>query len=338
MIYIKKEDQIAFDLENNRPIENDDYYAVNRWLVDTVVHLKKNGLNVINSNFPDRDYMYLRESNVETSNTNIEEVKKEGKQNYEYRKIVAAKGYKTVYDSFIPDRELYLDFSKDTVLPFIPDGFELVELKNCLRLKKILPFIKRMNMDDKETLFVDASTKDYGLSDWAKQITGKDIEPVKRNATDNYGNSFLVIDSKTNEEISTPYMFCDRAMVPTIMTLRSKGYDTRGCCSGHHDRIFIQDTGIIFDDSDEVVSRRILEDDAWIVFSKEVPIPFFIEGSVNQQELDDPNYTFVRVSLETDFKSGDIFKSSEEIQKELFDSNEKLLKWAMELPDKKKTL
>ena len=51
MIYIKKEDQIAFDLENNRPIENDDYYAVNRWLVDTVVHLKKNGLNVINSNF-----------------------------------------------------------------------------------------------------------------------------------------------------------------------------------------------------------------------------------------------------------------------------------------------
>jgi hypothetical protein len=335
MIYIKKEDQIAFDLENNRPIENDDYYAVNNNLAALVVHLRKNGFNVINSNYPDYAYMYLKQSNVETSNTDVEEVKKEGKQNYEYRRIVAAKGYKTVYDLFVPDRDLYLDFSKDTVLPSIPEGFELIELKNCLRLKKVLPFENRNDWKDEEAVFVNTSYD--GLYQWAKEVTGNEIQQVVRNAKDDYGNSFWIIDSKTNEEITTPYMFCDRAMVPTIMTLRKKGYVTRGCCSGHHDKIFIQHSGILFDDK----ALPFKSESTWIVLSKDVSIPFFPEGGLSKYDkegLEDEKYPFVRVSLVTDISSGEIFKSSEQIQKELFDSNEKLLKWAMELPDKKKTL
>lgn len=77
-------------------------------------------------------------------------------------------------------------------------------------------------------------------------------------------------------EFSKKYIELDSLMVPIISVLREKGYVTRGCCSGHHDKIYVQDTGLMPNEDDPYFLKNII---TWIVFSIKDPVPVPPQGA-----------------------------------------------------------
>lgn len=332
MLDINRE-EIPFDLDNNKPIEGD-YFAVHFYLVNIVLSLINNGYNVIDSHYPDTSYIYLNETGKEIpiiDNDLNSVIKDESKE--EYRKICEIKDNIAICDVFSPRKDLYLDFAKDTRLHFLPEGFEVVEMEDRLRLKKSFDIVKEKNWREKEISEICSNNEVFVLSKWVSEITGKPLEEFQSKNNDVYGNLYYLLDKNTNKEVDTTYMFCDSLIVPTIMVLRDKGYKTVGSCSGHFDNIFIQDIGIYPEEPD------YRPNNTWVVLLKETPIPYFPDG-VEDPEKDVPveyQSPYIRVSIPNPVKKENgLYKSSNEIKDEVLKSNKKMLEWANSLPYYKK--
>jgi hypothetical protein len=126
-------------------------------------------------------------------------------------------------------------------------------------------------------------------------------------------------------EFSKKYIELDSLMVPIISVLREKGYVTRGCCSGHHDKIYVQDTGLMPNEDDPYFLKDII---TWIVFSIKDPLP------VPPQGVDSSTFSdFYRISYDNKIKyPNGIYKPIEVIKSETESSNLALLEWAKSLP------
>lgn len=330
MLDINRE-EIPFDLDNNKPIEGD-YFVISKHLVDIVLGLINNGYKVIDSHYPDTSYIYLKETGKEIpiiDNDLNSVIKDENKE--EYRRICEIKDNIAICDVFSPRKDLYLDFAKDTRLPILPEGFEVVEMEDRLRLKKSYDIVK----EKKEISEIRSNNEVFALSKWVSEITGKPLEKFQSKNNDVYGNSYYLLDKNTNKEVDTTYMFCDPLIVPTIMVLRDKGYKTVGCCSGHFDHIFIQDLGIYPLDEPDYDKKN----GTWVVLLKETPIPYFPDGVKNYEEAVPVEYQsqYIDVNFPNPVKKEDgLYKSSNEIKEEVLKSNKKMLEWANSLPYYKK--
>ena len=320
-------EEIAYDLKTNEPITGD-YFVVSSRIADEVIALRNAGYNVIGSFYPDNYFIFYNESKT-TSSKDIKEIKEEGNKIFETRRITSINEDGVTYDSFSARNYFYVDFSKDKELPSIPDGFELIELEDRYRIKVSLPIEKQKSFFGDGFIVNDSPINEF--RNWACQILNVDRVPsIPKNENDKYGNPYRVFDSKTNTEYENPYMFCDYMIVPVIQELRSKGYDTKGCCSGHFDNLFIQNTGVLPSDDDHFV----MDTSTWVVFSGETPI----QGVPNGVEYN-TNGGFIKVIIPISSKKEDgTFKTSQELKEELIKDNRLLLKWAKELPSLSKSL
>lgn len=333
MLDINRE-EIPFDLDNNKPIEGN-YYAISSMLVDTVLNLKKNGYNVIDSYYPVNNYIYIKESGKEIPiiNNDLESIKKDESKE-EYRRICEIKDGKAICDVFSPKKDLYIDFTKGTKFSILPDGFEIVEMEDRTRLKKSFEIVKENSWrTEGEISEIKSNNEAFILKKWVSEIIEKPLDVFQSNNNDKYGNSFYLFDRNTNEEYDSNYMFCDPLIVPTVMMLRDKGYKTVGSCSGHFDNIFVQDYGIYPEEPD------YNSNSTWVVLLKETPIPYFPEG-VEDPEKDLPveyQSPYISINLPNPVKKENgLYKSSNEIKDEILKSNKKMLEWANSLPYYKK--
>lgn len=329
MLFNDTKEEVAFDLDNNKPIENN-YLVVPNKLNQIVVNLRKNGFNVISCFYPDRDHIYLKDSMVETNLKDIDSIKEEGKQNGEYRRVCYLANDKAIYESYTPNNYIYIDFSKDVNLPSIPEGYELIEMEDRYRLRVMLN-LKEENLsyfgDDRPNgLFIDHPSKELdSLTEWTRTVIGHELEMPQSQNKDSYGNSYFIIDPVTNEELNTTYMFCDTLMVPTIASIREKGYKTLGCCSGHFDNIFIQNTGVFPLDS------YLMPITVWIVFSTDTPIPYLPEGMNAENVSHTPTSIWIGYQIQIKREDG-LYKTSDELKQEVIKANQKMLEWAQSLP------
>ena len=320
--------EVFFDLDTNKKLEGT-YFNCNVKLIDSVFALIESGYDVIDCKLSDLDNIYLKEQNVSVyvkDNQGIEDsILQEGKDKDEYRRITYKDSKCIKYDSFSPDDNIEIKILGQHAFPNVPEEIKVLTFDDCtvIRIK-----VKKQEYEDNmygypRTLKkLDVSSTIREFESWIEKITGKKVEH-KEISNSTYGNSEMAIDYNKKQLVNGNYILLDPLMVPIISELREKGYQTLGCCSGHFDSVFIQNTSII--PEEQFVSKQV---ESWIVFSNEFAVPTPPEDAQCSEVS-----KFYRISYINNILNNDgTYKSASVIKQEIETSITKLLEWAKSLP------
>lgn len=320
--------EVFFDLDANKELEGN-YFNCNVKLIDSVFALLENGYEVIDCKLSDPDNIYLKSQDVivdvKENRANVDDIIQEGKYNNEYRRITH-KDYESIrYDSFSADDNIEIKILGKHNFSNVPEGCRVISFDDCTVIKFR---IKQQEYEDnmygypRKLKKLDISSTIEELESWIGSITGKKVEH-KEFVNNSYGNSEMAIDYEEKKIIDCNYVLLDHLMIPIISELREKGYQTLGCCSGHFDSVFIQNTGI--DPEEQFIPKKV---ESWIVFSNESPVPVPPENAECSEVS-----KFYRVSYSHSiFNSDGTYKPASVIKEEIEESITKLLEWAKSLP------
>ena len=321
-------EEVFFDLDTNKKLEGS-YFKCNIKLIDSVFALFESGYDVIDCKLSDPDNIYLKRQDVivdiKEKKVNVDDIIQEGKNNNEYRRITYMDSESIKYDSFSIDDIIEIKILGEHNISNIPEGCSVLNIDNCtiLRIK-----IKQEEYKDNmygyprrlKKLNVYSAIKE--LESWIESITGEKVNHQKF-VNNSYGNSNMAIDYKERKLVSGNYISLDSLMVPIISELRQKGYQTLGCCSGHFDNVFIQNTSII--PEEEFLEKKA---ETWIIFSNEFPVP----APPSHAKYSD-NSKFYRVSYSHDLMNSDgMYKPASDVKEEIEKSVKMMLEWAKSLP------
>ena len=320
--------EVFFDLDTNKELEGN-YFNCNVKLIDSIFALLENGYEVIDCKLSDPDNIYLKSQDVivdvKENQTNADDIIQEGKDNNEYRRITHIDSESIRYDSFSADDNIEIKILGKYNFSNTPEGCRVINFDDCtvLRFK-----IKKTEYEDnmygypRKLKKLDISSTIEELESWIDSITGKKVE-YKPFINNSYGNSEMAIDYKEKKLVDGNYILLDPLMVPIISELREKGYQTLGCCSGHFDSVFIQNTSII--PEEQFIPKKV---ESWIVFSNESPVPVPPENAECSEVS-----KFYRISYSHSTINNDgTYKPASVIKEEIEESNVKLLEWAKSLP------
>ena len=295
----------------------------------TVVELLENGYEVIDCKMSDPNNIYLKSQDVSIDNksnqVNVNDIIQEGKDNNEYRRITHKDSESIRCDSFSADDNIEIKILGKHDFSNVPEGCKVITFDDCTVIKFK---IKQQEYEDnmygypRRLKKLDISSTIEELESWIGSITGKKVEH-KEFVNNSYGNSEMAIDYKEKKLIDGNYILLDPLMVPIISELREKGFQTLGCCSGHFDSVFIQNTGIV--PEEQFIPKKV---ESWIVFSNESPVPVPPENAECSEVS-----KFYRVSYSHSiFNSDGTYKPASVIKVEIEESITKLLEWAKSLP------
>ena len=320
-------DEVFFDLEKNEELEGS-YFSCPYQLIDAVFALIENGYEVIGCQLNDVNYIYLNEENFTIpigNSVSVEEVIQEKNSADKYIRVLHTNDTGMTYDGFSAKDVIEIKILGNHHFSHIPPSAIIFNFDNYtvirIRMKKIE--IKDLMYGYPRTLKkLNVSSAINDIESWVESITGKPISR-KEKPSNSYGNSYFAIDYDKKELINAHYIALDALMVPIIKELRNKGYETLGCCSGHYDRIFVQNTSIVPEES--FASSTI---DTWIIFSNESPLPTPPEGA----KVEDV-YKYYRISYSCEvIDENGVYKSAQVIKQEIEESVSKLLEWSRKLP------
>lgn len=320
--------EVFFDLDTNKELEGN-YFNCNVKLIDSIFALLENGYEVIDCKLSDPDNIYLKSQNVivdvKENRANDDDIIQEGKHNNEYRRITYKDSESIRYDSFSADDNIEIKILGKHSFPSIPEGCRVITFDDCTVLKfkiKQQEYEDNMYGYSRRLKKLDISSTIEELESWIGSITGKKVE-YKSFINNSYGNSEIAIDYKEKKLIEGNYVLLDPLMVPIISELREKGYQTLGCCSGHFDSVFIQNTSII--PEEQFIPTKV---ESWIVFSNESPVPAPPENAECSEVS-----KFYRISYSHSiFNKDGKYKPASIIKEEIEESIVKLQEWAKSLP------
>ncbi len=320
-------EEVFFDLDTNNELEGS-YFHCNSRLINSVFALLENGYDVIDCKLSDTNHIYLRESDVTVNNKSDHDIIQEGKENNEYRRITYKGEDCLKYDCFCPDDTIEIRLLGKYEFSNLPEGFNIYSFDNCtiIRIKiKIIEYEDKMYGYPRKLKGLDVFSALKNLESWIESLTGKQIEYVQTDkiVQNNYGNSEFAIDMVTKQIKTGNYILLDSLMIPIIRELRQKGYKTLGCCSGHFDSVFTQNTGII--PEGEFIEKKV---ESWIVFSNEFDVPTPPEDAQCSEVGN-----FYRISYSNSLLNSDgTYKSVSIVKTEIEESIFKLLEWSKSLP------
>ena len=320
--------EVFYDLDTNKVLEGN-YFYCNIKLIDSVLALLENGYDVIDCKLSDDNNIYLdkQDISVDIKDTALtqEDIIQEGKDIGEYRRITHSDSEVIKYDSFKPDDSIEIKILGTHEFSNVPEGIKIFNIDGCtiirIKIDKI-SYEDNMYGSTRTLTKLDVSSTINKLNSWIESITGKEVTKVQYD-NNSYGNSYMAIDYNNKQIIKGNYILIDPLMVPVISELRQKGYHTLGCCSGHHDSLFIQNTSII--PEEQFLPKKV---ESWIVFSNEYPVPQPPEGAESMNVSN-----FYRISYSKDIVNIDVtYKPSSVIKEEIEYSMNKLLEWSKNLP------
>ncbi len=320
--------EVFFDLDTNKELEGN-YFNCNVKLIDSIFALLENGYEVIDCKLSDPDNIYLKSQDVivdvKENRANADDIIQEGKYNNEYRRITYKDSESIRYDSFSADDNIEIKILGKHSFPSVPEGCRVINFDDCtvLRFK-----IKKIEYEDnmygypRKLKKLDVFFTIKELESWIESITDKKVNH-KEFIKNNYGNYEMAIDYKEKKLIDGNYILLDPLMVPIISELREKGYQTLGCCSGHFDSVFIQNTSII--PEEQFIPKKV---ESWIVFSNESPVPAPPENA----ECSKISKSYRISYSHSIFNNDGTYKSASIIKEEIEESIVKLQEWAKSLP------
>ena len=328
--------EVLYDLDTNKELTGD-YLICDIKLIDIVLGLVKNGYEVVDCEVKDRDNIYLKKSGVKAQlgdKKTVKDIIKEGKRKNEYRRITHINKDYVKYDCFQADNKIKIRIKGKHDFPNPPKCCKVIHKGNYTVIEATIPQIEetdRMYGYKRKTKQLnDNYAIDQQLKPWLETVVGKKFDKVET-PENSYGNSCFAVDLKKGSVIDGNYIAIDPLMVPIIGQLREKGYQTLGCCSGHYDCVFTQNTGIT--PNEKEVNKNA---ETWIVLKKDSApqTPDVAEA----EEYGDYYRIYISHKLTRDKKTGDvpIYKSVKQLRKEMGESILQLCQWSKELPSKTK--